>query len=131
VAGAYDRALVEQLLPAHFDPASAYGVKNETAPDADMPKVKANPKHANTLFAHLADMNAAWRWAVAGGLSWEESRATLMRYGLDWTYEFIAFEEGCNKSTAQRRCERAIGKIAAYLNQDRYVDGYDVKEEAA
>ncbi|QMP84529.1 helix-turn-helix DNA binding domain protein [Streptomyces phage Endor1] len=130
MAGAYDRALVERLLPAHFDPTSAYGVKNETAPDADMPKVKANPKHANTLFAHLADMNAAWRWAVAGGLSLEEARATFMRYGLDWTLEFIAHEEGCHKSTVQRRCEKAVGKIAAYLNQDRYVDGYD-KEEAA
>ncbi|QYW07892.1 helix-turn-helix DNA binding domain protein [Streptomyces phage RedBear] len=123
--GGYNRALVEKLLPAVWDGEAAYGMKNETQPDPDMPKVKANPKLANTLYAYLADIKTAWDWAWRGGLSVDEVRAVFMRYGLDWTLEFIAHEELCNKSTTQRRCERGVGKITAYLNGVEYVDGYD------
>ncbi|ATE85072.1 DNA binding protein [Streptomyces phage Celeste] len=121
----YNRALIERLLPCVWDGEAAYGLKNEQAPDADMPKVKANPKLANTLYAHLADIHTAWVWAVRGGLSLDEARALFMRYALDWTLEYIAHEESVNKSTAQRRCERGVGKLTAYLNGVPYVDGYD------
>jgi predicted DNA-binding protein (UPF0251 family) len=129
VAGAYNRALVEQLLPAHFDPAAAYGVKNETAPDADMPKVKANPKHANTLFAHLADMGRAWE---KGPLSLGEKQAVVLRYGMDWTEREIGVQLGVSQQAISKRCEKAVGKLAAFLNGTDYIDGYDdIKEEAA
>jgi DNA-directed RNA polymerase specialized sigma24 family protein len=133
VGAGYDRALVERLLPAVFDGAAAYGLKNETQPDPDMPKVKANPKHANTLYAHLADMHDAWKWVMRGGLSKDEARALVMRYQLDWTYDLMAYHDGRNKSTMQRRCEKGVGKITAFLNGEQYVDGYDaeIEEEAA
>ncbi|MYT33320.1 MULTISPECIES: hypothetical protein [unclassified Streptomyces] len=53
---AYDRRLVEHLLPAVWDQEVAYGIRNPTAPDADMPKAATAPKAASTLFAHLADI---------------------------------------------------------------------------
>lgn len=133
MSGGYNRALVERLLPAVFDGAAAYGMKNDQSPDQDMPKVKSNPKHANTLYAHLADIHTAWQWVMKGGISKDEARALVMRYQGDWTYDLMAYIEGVNKSTCQRRCERGVGKIAAFLNGEQYVDGYDaeIEEEAA
>ncbi|AGM12068.1 DNA binding protein [Streptomyces phage Godpower] len=121
----YNRALVEKLLPCVWDGEAAYGLKNEQAPDADMPKTASNPKTANTLYAHLADIHTAWKWAVNDGVTLDEARAVLMRYGLDYTFEEIAGHFGVNKSTIQRRAERGVGKMTAHLNGVPYVDGYD------
>ncbi|ATE85150.1 DNA binding protein [Streptomyces phage Goby] len=123
--GGYNRALVEKLLPCVWDGEAAYGLKNEQAPDADMPKVKANPKLANTLYAHLADIKTAWKWVERDGIPLEEAQTLLMRYGLDWTLEETAALFGVHKSTIQRRAERGVGRITAFLNGVEYVDGYD------
>lgn len=127
----YDRRTVEALLPAVWDREAAYGMKNEEAPDSDMPRAKTNPKQANALWAHLADIRAAWAWAERGGVSLDEARALLLRHGLDLTLEEIALREGANKSTIARRVERGVGKIAAHLNGVAYVDGYDEVVDAA
>lgn len=113
----YDRLLVEQLLPAVWDDDFAYGMRNPTAPDPDMPKVKANPKTAGTLYAHLADIKAGWARAP---LPEEERRALFMRYGLDWPQKHIARHEGAAESTTSERLARGVGRIVAALNGDTY-----------
>lgn len=125
---AYTRATVERVLPAVFDPDSAYGTKNEQAPDADMPKGHVDKKKGSDFPAHLADVRRGWDTA---DLSLDEKRAIVMRYGLDWTYEEIGGLFEVHKSTVQRRAERGVGKLVAHLNGVKYIDGYDQLEEAA
>jgi hypothetical protein len=129
LTGGYNRALVEHLLPGAWDGAAAYGMKVDTQPSADMPKGQSDPKKGSPLMAHLADIKDAWAWARKGGLTIEVQRALMMRYGGDWTYEHMAVVEGRNKSTMQRRCEKGVGQLAAYLNGVDYVDGYDGENE--
>ncbi|AFU62100.1 sigma factor [Streptomyces phage R4] len=124
----YNRALVEQILPAVWDVEVAYGIKQEGAPDADMPKVKANPKQANTLYAHIADIKAAWQRAP---LTVVERQSLVLRYGLDYGYDEIGDVRGVRKQSAQEATERAVGKVTAHLNGDKYIDGYDQLEDEA
>lgn len=124
----YNRALVEQILPAVWDVEVAYGIKQEGAPDADMPKAKANPKQANTLYAHIADIKAAWKQAE---LTLIERQSLVLRYGLDYEYDEIGAHRGVRKSAAQEATERAVGKVTAHLNGDKYIDGYDQLEAEA
>ncbi|WJN62901.1 DNA binding protein [Streptomyces phage phiScoe23] len=121
----YNRALVEHLLPAAWDGEAVYGIKNPMQADADMPKGFSNPKTGGMIFAHLADINTARNWMEGGGLPLEEAQTLLLRYGLDWTLEEIGEHLGVHKSTIQRRAERGVGKVTAYLNGVPYVDGYD------
>lgn len=124
----YSRALVEQILPAVWDVDVAYGIKQEGAPDADMPKVKANPKQANTLYAHIADIKQAWKRT---DLTLIEKQTALMRYGLDYSFEEIAEVREVRHQVVQRCTERAVGKLTAHLNGDKYIDGYDQLEDEA
>ncbi|MER6231709.1 hypothetical protein ABT169_21540 [Streptomyces sp. NPDC001616] len=124
----YNRALVEQILPAVWDVEVAYGIKQEGAPDADMPKVKANPKQANTLYAHIADIKAAW---LRAPLTVVERQSLVLRYGLDYGYDEIGIVRGVRKQSAQEATERAVGKVTAHLNGDKYIDGYDQLEDEA
>ncbi|WP_432006275.1 hypothetical protein [Streptomyces parvus] len=128
MSGGYNRALVEQILPAVWDAEVAYGIKQEGAPDADMPKTKANPKHANTLYAHIGDIKQAWKTA---SLTVIERQSLLLRYGFDFEYDEIGSLRGVRKSAAQEATERAVGKVTAHLNGDKYIDGYDQLEEEA
>ncbi|AKY03729.1 sigma factor [Streptomyces phage Lannister] len=123
--GGYNRALVEKLLPAVWDGHAAYGLKNDQAADADMPKGQTDPKTANTLFAHLADIKAAWRWVERGNIPIEEARALLLRFGLDLTQEEAAGPLGTHQRQVSRLIERGVGRVTAYLNGVTYVDGYD------
>ncbi|MFH8414324.1 sigma factor-like helix-turn-helix DNA-binding protein [Streptomyces collinus] len=125
---AYTRATVERTLPAVFDPDAAYGMKNEQAPDADMPKGHVDKKKGSDFPAQLADVRQGWDTA---DLTLDEKRAIVMRYGLDWTYEEIGGLFSVNKSTAQRRAERGVGKLTAHLNGEQYIDGYDQLEDEA
>ncbi|MGM9381145.1 sigma factor-like helix-turn-helix DNA-binding protein [Streptomyces antibioticus] len=124
----YNRAIVEKMLPAVWDQDAAYGMKNETKPDPDMPKGHVDKKKGSDFLVHIADVRQAWRLAE---LTIDERRSVLLRYGFDLTYEEIADEFGVNKSTTQRRSERGVGKLAAHLNGEQYIDGYDQLEEAA
>jgi DNA-directed RNA polymerase specialized sigma24 family protein len=113
------------MLPTVWDAEAAYGVKQENAPDADMPKVKANPKLANTLYAHIADIKQAWKRTP---LTLIEKQSLVLRYGLDYGYEEIADARGVRKQSAQEATERAVGKVTAWLNGEQYIDGYDALE---
>jgi hypothetical protein len=132
--GLYDRRLVESLVFTIWDGASVYGLKNDQAPEPDMPKGYKNPKESNTLWAHLIDIRIAWEWAMKGGLTLDELRAVFLRYGCDWKLDQIGYNQGVNQSTAQRRAERGVGKLMAHLNGAEYIDGYDndyIEEDAA
>ncbi|MFF7021373.1 hypothetical protein ACFY97_10195 [Streptomyces klenkii] len=118
----YERRLVEHLLPAVWDAGAAYGIRNAQAPDADMPKGSVDPRTANTLFAHLADIRQAW---VTCDLSRGERRALFLRYALDWPDELIAARDAVTDRAVRYRLERGVGKIAAHLNGQPYVDGYE------
>ncbi|AXQ62370.1 sigma factor-like helix-turn-helix DNA-binding protein [Streptomyces sp. NPDC014802] len=124
----YNRAIVEKMLPAVWDQDAAYGMKNETKPDPDMPKGHVDKKKGSDFLVHIADVRQAWKRAE---LTLDERRSVLLRYGFDLTFEEIAEEFGVNKSTTQRRSERGVGKLAAHLNGEQYIDGYDQLEEAA
>ncbi|MER8116247.1 hypothetical protein [Streptomyces sp. NPDC094031] len=118
----YDRRLVAHLLPAVWDVEAAYGIRNPTAPDADMPRGTVDKKSAGTLFAHLADIRRGWATAP---LSLVERRALFMRFALDWDDRRMAAREAVTDRAVRYRLERGVGKLAAHLNGLDYVDGYD------
>ncbi|WP_405978892.1 hypothetical protein [Streptomyces sp. NBC_00158] len=124
----YDRRLVEHLLPAVWDVEAAYGVRNPTAPDPDMPKGTVDKKAAGTLFAHLADIRRGWKTAP---LSRVEKRALFMHFALDWEDQRIAAREAVTDRAVRYRLERGVGKLAAHLNGTDYIDSYDELETAA
>ncbi|MFD3915713.1 hypothetical protein [Streptomyces sp. NPDC058603] len=124
----YDRRLVEHLLPAVWDAEAAYGIRNPTAPDADMPKGTVDKKAAGTLFAHLADIRRGWATAP---LSMGERQALVLRFGADLADEESGALQGVTDRAVRYRCERGIGKLAAHLNGTDYVDSYDDLEGAA
>lgn len=119
---AYNRALVEHLMPAVWDRESAYGMRNPYAPDLDMPKAKGNPKIQSPLPAHLADIHTAWRKTE---LTKPERQALFLHYAVDMTQTGAAKLLGLPKRTVCAQIDRGIGKVTAYLNGDEYVDGYD------
>ncbi|MEU9605486.1 hypothetical protein [Streptomyces sp. NPDC048057] len=128
MAGGYNRAIVERMLAAIFDPDAAYGMKNDQRPDPDMPKGHVDKKKGSDFLVHLADVSTAWR---VGPLSLEEKQALYMRYHLDCTQDMIAGFQGVTQRAVSYRCERGVGKLAAHLNGERYIDGYDQLEDAA
>ncbi|MFI5942230.1 hypothetical protein ACIBCB_18500 [Streptomyces uncialis] len=119
---AYDRRLVEHLMPAVWSTEAAYGIRSPTAPDADMPAGSTDPRTAGTLFAHLADIRRAWRECQ---LTRGERRALFLRYALDWPDELIAARDRVTGRAVRYRLERGVGKMACWLNGSDYVDGYD------
>ncbi|WDS51762.1 DNA binding protein [Streptomyces phage Triumph] len=126
MAGGYDRATVERTLPAVFDSGFAYGMKNELAPDADMPKGHVDKKKGSNFGAHLADVRRAWD---AGPLSLVEKQALFLHYALDEHDEKIAAFQEVTDRAVRYRIERGVGKLAAHLNGDKYIDGYDQLED--
>jgi len=125
---AYDRRLVEHLLPAVWDAEAAFGIRNPQAPDADMPKGTVDKKAAGILFVHLANIRAAWKGCE---LSLGERRALFLRYALDWPDDQIAARDGVTDRAVRYRLERGVGKLAAWLNGCDYVDGYEALDHAA
>ncbi|MFE6024296.1 hypothetical protein [Streptomyces niveus] len=117
---------MEKILPAVWDQDAAYGMKSELALDADMPKGHVDKKKGATFPAHLADVRHGWRTA---DLTLIERRTLLLRYGLDWGYDEIGASRGVRKQSAQEATERAVGKLTAHLNGERYIDGYDSQVE--
>ncbi|MGV9312562.1 hypothetical protein ACWDR0_10240 [Streptomyces sp. NPDC003691] len=118
----YDRRLVEHLLPAVWSTDAAYGLRSPVAPDPDMPKGTVDPRSASILFVHLADIRQAWKNCE---LSLAERRALFLRYGLDWPDDLIAARDGVTGRAVRYRLERGVGKIAAWLSGQPYVDGYE------
>ncbi|GAA0967289.1 hypothetical protein [Actinocorallia libanotica] len=123
----YDRRLVEHLLPAVWDVEAAYGIRNPTAPDADMPKGSTNPKEGSILQAHLADIRRAWEKAP---LPYVLRQALFMRFALDYIHEEIAIVQNVTRQAVGYRLDRGVGELTAWLNGVTYVDGYDGEEDA-
>ncbi|MEU4155665.1 hypothetical protein [Actinoplanes sp. NPDC026670] len=112
----YTRELVERLLPAVWDRWFVYsGLDNPYKPDPDMPKVKANPKTGNTIYAYLTDIHAGWKYAP---LSLAERRALFLRFGLDLTLVRVGDQLGMRKQSAAELVDAGVGRLAAYLNGD-------------
>ena len=109
----YDRTLVEALLPAVWDQDFAYGMQQDHAPDADMPRGTVNKAKGNVLWAHLADIRISWERAP---LTAEERRVLLLAYGFDWTQRDIAYNQQCSQPTVSNRIYTGVGKILAELN---------------
>lgn len=123
---AYNRAVVEKMLPVVWDQDAAYGMKNEQKPDPDMPKGHVDKKKGSDFLVHIADVRLA---VEKGPLSFEEKQALFMRYFLDCTQEVIANFQAVTQQAVSYRCERGVGKLAAHLNGDKYIDGYDQLED--
>jgi predicted DNA-binding protein (UPF0251 family) len=122
VSAAYNREMVERLLPAVWDEDFAWGMRDPYAPDVDMPKRVVGKKKDSPLFAMLADIKTAWR---AADLTRDERAAVFLHAVYDDTQQDIAALLGCHQSTAKRRIERGIGKLTAHLNGEPYIDGYN------
>ncbi len=110
---AYDRRLVEQLLPAVWDSHYAYGMENPIAPDPDMPRAPTDPAHAGTRYAHIADIKTGWQ---AAPLAHVDRRVLLLRYGLDWTEKHISRQLGIAQQTVSHRLAVGVGRIVEALN---------------
>lgn len=109
----YTRDLVIQLLPGAWDPSYAYGMANPTAPDPDMPRVAADKSHGNTLYAHLADIKAAWAYSPLS----HTQRVTLMLvYGLGWSNVEAGEHQGVSKAAIGLRLDKAVGIMTHWLN---------------
>ncbi|MFE0964030.1 MULTISPECIES: hypothetical protein [Streptomyces] len=119
---AYQRAHVEHVLPYLFDDEAAYGIKAEVYVEDGMPKGYSDPSKGNSVYASLADVRLAWEQAE---LTLAERQAVFMRYVLDDELKVIADLQDVKASTAMRRHERGVGKLTAWLNGEKYVDGYD------
>lgn len=122
----YSRAVVEKILPAVWDQDAAYGMKNETRPDPDMPKGHVDKKKGSDFLVHLADVRLA---VEKGPLSFDEKQALFMRYYLDDLQDYIAKHQGVTQQAVSYRIERGVGKLAAHLNGEKYIDGYDQLED--
>lgn len=120
----YQRDEVKRLLPLVWNESyAAWGnIEKPTRPDVDMPTATADPSHGNTLWALYADIRNAWKLAP---LTLKEKRALFMRYAADWTEQEIGDHEGVTHRAVSYRIERGEGKLTAWLNGDKYVDGYD------
>jgi DNA-directed RNA polymerase specialized sigma subunit len=121
----YNRAIVEKMLPAVWDQDAAYGMKNEQKPDPDMPKGHVDKKKGSDFLVHLADVRLA---VDKGPLTFEEKQALFMRYYLDDLQDHIAAHQGVTQRAVSYRIERGVGKLAAHLNGEQYIDGYDQLE---
>jgi hypothetical protein len=126
VTARYDRAIVEAMLPYAWGDSAAWGMKQDTAPDPDMPRGSKDPSKGWTSFAHVIDVRSGLERA---GLTLIEKQSLLLRYGLDYSYEEAGALRGVQKSGAQRATERGVGKLTAHLNGDKYIDGYDQLED--
>lgn len=113
-ANDYSRESVESLLPAVWDETYCYGLpRKDTAPDPDMPKGSTNKSHGNDLSAYLADIKVGWDRAP---LTQKERVALFLAFGVGWTQEQIAFNQGVVQSTIHDRIFSGVGKIVNRLN---------------
>ncbi|MFJ1593052.1 hypothetical protein ACIOD0_22830 [Kitasatospora albolonga] len=115
---AYERRLVEHLLPAVWNPGAAHGIRHPQVPDADMPKGTVDPRTTDVICSHLADIQQAWGLRPLPG----ERRTLFLRYALDWSNELIAAHDSLTARAVRYRLERGVGMLAAHLNSPSYVD---------
>jgi hypothetical protein len=112
----YTRELVERLLPAVWDREFVYsGLDNPYRPDPDMPKVAANPKTGNTIYAYLADIHAGWRMAPLRPV---ERKALFLRFGLDLKQSHVGTMLCIRRQSAAEHIDSGVGRITDYLNGD-------------
>jgi AraC-like DNA-binding protein len=111
----YTTELVEHLLPAVVYTSTAYGMTALNAPGPGMPRGQSDPARSCTLFAHLADVRIAWGRAV---LALDCRRAVVLHLA-GWSTAEIAAELGCSTRTVNRHLERAVERMAAWLNGGR------------
>lgn len=117
----YDRQAVEALVFAIWDKDAAYGIQSERVADPTMPKAKSNPAHSHTLYAMLADIRQAWKYA---DIPQVERQALLLHYGMGWTPKEIGLNQEVTDRAALYRIERGVGRLTAWLNGHQYHDGY-------
>ena len=109
----YDRDLVQRLLPSVWDPLFVFGgLEDPTAPDPDMPRNKANPKAANTLYAMLADIKRAWHRAP---LELAERRALFLHAALGLKKSEAGRWLGFTRDVTLNRIDSGVGKLVDYL----------------
>lgn len=116
--------MVALLLPAVWD--YNIGVKNPTAADPDMPKVKADPKTTGTTMAMLADMRSAWSRAP---LLKDDRDALFLTYAVDWSQQEIADRRTVDQSTVSRSLARGMSLLLFTLNGKEWKDEDEDEKE--
>ncbi|WP_432482539.1 hypothetical protein [Kineococcus esterisolvens] len=120
--------MIELLLPAVWDQEYAYGMEMPNRPDPDMPRTPSDPKKGGTLFAHLADIRRAWERA---DLTDAQRRVLLLRYGLDWKWSEIAYNQRADSKSVRERADRALTRIAVFLNGPDWLTEFEPAPEDA
>lgn len=85
----------------------------KAACDPDKRKSFSNPKHSNTVWTELIDMQIAWDKA---SLTEKERAALFLRFEMRWTEEQIGFNQGVSQQTISERIANAVDKIVHRLN---------------
>jgi DNA-directed RNA polymerase specialized sigma24 family protein len=111
----YAEHLVESLIPAIWEPSYAWGIPNEYAADADMPKVKyKSPKETTTFWTHIIDIRRAWDIC---DLTDGERRALLLTYGFGWDQTEIARHEQVSQRAISKRLKAGLECLVGFLNK--------------
>lgn len=101
----------------------------EAAIDPGKRKSFSNPKHANSIWAELIDVQRGWDEA---GLTDKERAALFLRYGMYWKEDEIAVNQGVTQPTISERISNALAKILTFLNGvEQIAVENDIEAEAA
>lgn len=118
----YSRELVEQLLPAVWDPSAAFGIRNPLAPDDDMPRGSVNVAHGNVLGAHLADIRSGW---VRADIRIALRQAMFLHFALGMRQQEASGYLGVGQQGVSEHIAEGVGRLTAHLNREAYQEGYD------
>lgn len=100
---------MEKLLTGLFN--GGIRVREEYAPDDDMPRAAGNAARGNTLAAELIDVKRAWLWAVKGQRL-HSPEATFLHYGEGMTHQQIGRALGTPRTTVIDQITADVGLLA-------------------
>lgn len=128
MARAYDRRAVEALIHAVWDEQAAFGIRKEETPEPGSPKAPSDPAHSNTLYAMLADIRRAWDHA---SIPLAQRQSLLLHFGLGYEPVEAGYILGVTKQATQYRIDQGVGRLAAFMNAERYTTDYESKTDAS
>jgi len=107
--GTYTRDDIEKLLMALFN--GGIKIREDYAPDDDMPRAAGNAARGNSFAAELIDAKNAWLWAVVGQRLYSPE-AVFLHYGEGMDHHRIGLALGTPRTTVIDRITADIGLLA-------------------
>lgn len=109
----YTVEAVEMLLPGVWDSLSVINAPNPHEPDPEMPRSQKDPRRGNDMWAMIADVQVAWRWA---DLELRQKQVLFCVTVLNETTSGAASILRMDYRTASRAREDGLVKIVNFLN---------------